>query len=57
MGFGDVINEKDVLLDKIRFYLTNGCIMEDKYKNRANTFFKYHDGNNSKRVYDWIKNH
>lgn len=57
MGFGDVIHEKDVLINKIDYYLSTGCEMEDKYKNRANTFFKHHDGKNSKRVYDWIKTH
>ena len=31
--------------------------MEDKYKQRVDSFFKHFDGNNSKRVYDWIKNH
>ncbi|SDA61706.1 glycosyltransferase [Methanobrevibacter millerae] len=57
MGFGDVITEKDILINKIEFYLNNGCIMEEEYQNRADTFFKHHDGKNSERIYDWIKNH
>ena len=55
MGFGDVIKTNNDLLEKIKFYLFNDCKMEDKYKKRVDEFFKYHDKNNSKRVYDWIK--
>lgn len=55
MGFGDVIKDKDNLLEKIGYYLEND--IEDKYINRIDSFFKYHDKNNRKRVYDWIKTH
>ncbi|WP_455645471.1 CDP-glycerol:glycerophosphate glycerophosphotransferase [Methanosphaera sp.] len=57
MGFGDVIKSEDDLIDKIKYYLENNCEMEDKYKERVNSFFKYHDKNNCKRVYEWIYNH
>ena len=57
MGFGDVVKNEEYLVDKIKFYLSNDCKMEDKYKERVDDFFKYKDKNNSKRVYDWIKNH
>lgn len=55
MGFGEIIKTNDDLVKKIRFYLSNDCKMEDKYKKRVDEFFKYHDKNNSKRVYEWIK--
>ena len=57
MGFGDVVKNEEYLVDKIKFYLSDDCKMEDKYKERVDDFFKYKDKNNSKRVYDWIKNH
>ena len=56
-GTGDVIKNESALLDKINFYLKNDCIMEDKYKDNVDKFFKYHDKHNCERVYDWIKKH
>lgn len=57
MGFGDIIEDEEVLINKIIEYINNGCIMEDKYKERVDTFFKYTDRNNCKRCYEWILNH
>ena len=54
MGFGDVIESEEELVDKIIEYMDNGCEMEEKYKDRVNKFFKYNDQNNCKRVYDWL---
>lgn len=54
MGFGDVIKDENILVDKIIEYLENDCKMEDKYKERVDKFFKYNDKNNCKRCYDWI---
>ena len=57
MGFGPVIAEEDDLVNKLIEYMDNDCVMEDIYKKRVDSFFKYHDHNNSKRCYDWILNH
>ena len=57
MGFGDVIRNNQDLINKIKFYLFFNCQMEDKYKKRVDKFYKWHDKNNSKRVYEWILNH
>ena len=54
MGFGKVITEHEVLLENLKKYLSNGCLMEEKYKKRVKSFFKYVDKNNCKRVYEWI---
>ena len=43
-------------VNKIKEYINTGCIMEDKYIERVNAFFKYTDKNNCKRVYEWILN-
>lgn len=57
MGFGDIFDDEDDLVDKIIEYIDKDCEMEELYKKRVDNFFKYHDKNNSKRCYDWIYNH
>ena len=57
MGFGDVIKTQDDIVNKLEFYIKNGCTMEEIYKENVDSFFKYIDKNNCKRVYDWIKEH
>ena len=55
MGFGDVIDNCDDIIDKIEEYFNNGFEMESKYKDNVDRFFKYIDKNNCQRVYDWIR--
>ena len=57
MGFGEIIDNEDTLVDKIIEYIKNNCQMEEKYKKRVDNFFKYNDKNNCKRVYNWILEH
>lgn len=57
MGFGDVIDNEESLVDKIIYYMENNCEMESKYKKRVDEFFKYTDQKNCQRVYDWLYNH
>lgn len=57
MGFGEVIDNEEDLVDKIIEYMDNDCAMEDKYKKRVDKFFKYTDQKNCKRVYDWLLTH
>ncbi len=52
MGFGDVITDENKLIAKIEEYLKNDCKMEEIYTKRVNSFYKYNDKNNCKRVYD-----
>ena len=52
MGFGDVITDENILISKIEEYLKNDCKMEEIYTKRVNSFYKYNDKNNCKRVYD-----
>ena len=52
MGFGDVITDENILISKIEEYLKNDCKMEEIYAKRVNSFYKYNDKNNCKRVYD-----
>lgn len=53
-GFGDVIIEKNTLVDKIEYYIKNNFKIEKKYKDRIKNTFKYNDCNNSKRIVDKI---
>ena len=57
MGFGEVMDNKDKLFEKISYYLSHDCRMESIYQERVDKFFKYHDKLNCKRVYDWIRRH
>lgn len=57
MGFGDVIDNEEDLVDKIIEYMDNDCEMEEKYKKRVDKFFKYTDQKNCSRVYDWLYKH
>ena len=54
MGFGEVIEKEDELIELIEKYLKNNCEMKELYKNRVDTFYKYNDKNNCKRIYDYI---
>ena len=56
MGFGEVIENEQELTDLIEEYLANDCEMKDIYKQRVDTFYKYNDKNNCKRIYDAILN-
>lgn len=54
MGFGEVIKTEGELIESIENYLENNCEMKDIYKNRVDSFYKYNDKNNCKRIYDYI---
>lgn len=53
-GFGPVCRTADELNETIRKIIQNGLEMDEVYKKRVDEFFKYHDRNNSKRVYEEI---
>lgn len=53
-GFGPVCKSLGELGDYIFKIIDNNLEMEDIYKKRVDEFFKYHDRNNSKRVYEEI---
>ena len=57
MGFGPVIDDEEELVDRIVEYMDNDCRIEDTYRKRIESIFKYNDHGNSKRCYEWIKNH
>ena len=56
MGFGETIHDENDLIQIIKEYILNDCQMKDKYRKRVDNFYKFHDKNNCKRVYDFIIN-
>lgn len=54
-GFGEVsYNLKDTV-DHIIEYIEHDCVLKDKYRDRINRFFAFHDKNNCQRIYEAIK--
>ena len=56
MGFGEVTDNESELMEIVEEYLKNNCEMKGLYKSRVDTFYKYNDKNNCKRVYNYILN-
>lgn len=54
-SFGKVEINLDGIIKEIKIQFQNNFILSDKYKNRANSFFAFHDFNNCKRTYDAVK--
>ncbi|MBQ9551335.1 MAG: CDP-glycerol glycerophosphotransferase family protein [Clostridia bacterium] len=53
-GFGDVVETQDALIDSLRHILDNDLKPDDLYLDRMNSFFKFNDTENCKRVYEAI---
>lgn len=55
MGFGEIVEYENDLIDIVEEYIETNCKMKKEYSSRVETFYKYLDKNNCKRVYDFIK--
>lgn len=53
-GFGPVAHTLDSIVDAIVRYLENGCVVEEKYKRRADKVFGFSDYNSCKRIFDSV---
>lgn len=53
-GFGDVTYSYEKAVVKIIECIDNGCTLEDKYRERINNFFAFHDKCSSERIYKKI---
>lgn len=51
-GFGEVALTLDETINLIISYIDNGCQMKDKYRERVDSFFEYHDKKNSERIFN-----
>ncbi|MBQ6511118.1 CDP-glycerol glycerophosphotransferase family protein [Methanobrevibacter sp.] len=55
MGFGPIAETHEEIKNEIIALVLNDCEMDDIYKKRVNEFFKFRDNENSKRVFEAIK--
>lgn len=54
-GFGPVVETYDDLKTELLRIIDNGCVMEDKYRSRVDSYFEYSDKKNCERVFNKIK--
>ncbi len=54
MALGEITKNIEETIDLLCEYMKNDCKVKDEYKKRIDKFFKYHDYNNCKRIYDEI---
>lgn len=54
MGFGNIVDTEEQVIDNVKSIVKNNCEMEDKYKTRVDDFYAYTDDKNCKRVYNFI---
>ena len=55
MGFGPIYYEEEAIVDYIIESIEKECRLDSIYKERIETFYRYTDRNNCKRVYEEIK--
>lgn len=53
-GFGEVEYTTESLINRIIEYVENGCQLKDRYRERIEKTFPFHDKENCKRVYEEI---
>lgn len=54
MGFGEVCESEDELIELIEQYMKTDCEMKEKHKKNVDDYFIFTDQNNCKRVHDAI---
>ena len=54
MALGEITKTIKETIDLLCEYMENECKIKDEYKERIDKFFKYHDHNNCKRIYDEV---
>jgi len=53
-GFGLVTHDYETLIAAVEAKIREGCVMDNEYKRRVDSFFAYTDQNNCQRVYEAI---
>ena len=54
-GFGDVFENSDLIVNKIKYYIDNNFKIEDEYSKRMDSFFARKDKENCKRILEEIE--
>ncbi|MFR2316042.1 CDP-glycerol glycerophosphotransferase family protein [Terrisporobacter sp.] len=57
LGFGEICDNNDELVNYLCEYMEDNCNMKEFYKKRADDFFEFSDYNNCKRIYDDLKDY
>lgn len=57
MALGEIVKKSDELVDMLCDYMRNDCKIKEEYKGRIDKFFKFHDYNNCKRIYEDVINY
>lgn len=57
MGFGPICKTEQQVVKELCENMKNGCIIKDKYRQRANQFFKFSDFNNCERILNVVDNY
>lgn len=52
MGFGEICEDNDELIDVLISYMQNNCEMKPEYRRRVDDFFRFDDHDNCERIYD-----
>lgn len=55
IGFGDIARCEEDVVNLLKKIINSNCKLSKKYDKRVDTFFKYLDYNNCKRIYEAIK--
>lgn len=55
MGFGEVCQNEEELVDLICEYMENDCQMKEEHQQNVENYFTFTDKNNCKRVHEAIK--
>lgn len=55
-GFGEVVYDEDELVQSLIEYVKSNCELKEKYRERMENTFKYHDKKNCERVFERIIN-
>lgn len=51
-GFGEVVETLDETINLLMEYMKSGCIMKEKYRQRVDKFFTFHDNKNCERIFE-----
>ena len=55
MGFGEVCRDAETLVDHLIDAMKTGCVMPEKFRQRADRFFAFDDHENCKRIYEELR--
>lgn len=55
MGFGEVTQQEDELVDLLTEYIAKDCVIKEEYASRIEGFFVLHDNQNCERIYEEIQ--